>query len=141
MDEVKVIEPTLTELKVIPTDLGAIKHGMKASEVSFKGFGEAYFSEVHKNSIKGWKLHKEMTLNVVVPVGSIKFVVYNEERNSFFETIIGEGNHQRLTVPPGLWMAFQGIGSDYNLLLNIASIEHDPNEAINKNLEEIKYDW
>ena len=37
-------------------------------------------------------------------------------------------------------MGFKGIG-DYNILLNIANLEHDPSEAVNIDLEEIRYDW
>ena len=37
-------------------------------------------------------------------------------------------------------MAFKGLDK-YNMLLNLASIEHDPNEAINIGIEEIKYEW
>jgi dTDP-4-dehydrorhamnose 3,5-epimerase len=37
-------------------------------------------------------------------------------------------------------MAFRGCG-EYNILLNLASIEHDPNEAISIDIEDIKYEW
>jgi dTDP-4-dehydrorhamnose 3,5-epimerase len=37
-------------------------------------------------------------------------------------------------------MAFRGIG-EYNVLLNLANIEHDPNEAVNIDLNEINYEW
>ena len=48
---------------------------------------------------------------------------------------------QGLPVPAGVWMAFRGIGEDLNMLLNIASIEHDPSEAITKQLTDINYTW
>lgn len=131
----------LTDLKVIPTDKGEIRHAMKCSEDTFESFGEAYFSEVHHEVIKGWKLHKEMILNIVVPVGKIKFVIYNEESNDFDEFTIGEGNYKRLTISPGNWVAFQGVGDSKNILLNIASIEHDPKESIERKIDEIQYKW
>ena len=46
----------------------------------------------------------------------------------------------RLTVSPGLWLAFKGLGED-NLVLNIADIRHNPIEADNRDLEDISYDW
>jgi len=49
-------------------------------------------------------------------------------------------NYQRLTIKPNVWMAFRGK-DEYNILLNIANIEHDLNEAIKKDLSEIKYEW
>jgi dTDP-4-dehydrorhamnose 3,5-epimerase len=80
-----------------------------------------------------------MTLNLIVPVGEIEFVVYNEETKEFFSVKLSQNNYQRLTVKPNLWMAFRGL-SEYNILLNLASIEHDPNEAVNIDLEGINYE-
>jgi dTDP-4-dehydrorhamnose 3,5-epimerase len=37
-------------------------------------------------------------------------------------------------------MAFKGIG-EFNILLNLANIEHEPSEAINIDINEIKYEW
>ncbi|MBD3840069.1 MAG: WxcM-like domain-containing protein, partial [Epsilonproteobacteria bacterium] len=113
---------------------------MKKSDDGFCGFGEAYFSTINQDDIKGWKKHTEMTLNLVVPVGEIKFVVYDEETKEFFSTTLSQNNYQRLTVKQNLWMAFQGVG-EYNMLLNLASIEHNPNEAINIDLSDINYEW
>jgi len=81
-----------------------------------------------------------MTLNLVVPIGSIEFVVYNEDTKEFFSVKLSQNNYQRLTVKSRLWMAFRGL-EENNMLLNLASIEHDPSEAINMDLSEIKYEW
>lgn len=135
MDGVK-----LTSLKKIYNPKGDIFHAMKKSEFGFCGFGEAYFSTIHKDEIKGWKSHTKMTLNIIVPFGSIEFVIYDEVTKSFFNVTLSESNYKRLTVSPCLWMAFRGR-SENNMLLNIASLEHDPAEAINKNLKDIDYEW
>ena len=136
----------LTPLKKISHPKGDLMHGMKASSPGYQGFGEAYFSSVAKGEVKGWKNHSQMVLNLVVPVGHVRFVVHDLRQGSvtygeFFDVVLGPDNYCRLTVPNGLWMAFQGIGDDLNLLLNMASIEHDLNEASNKALGEIDYDW
>ena len=130
----------LTELKQIHNPKGDIFHAMKKSDDGYNGFGEAYFSTIHKNDIKGWKQHKEMVLNLVVPTGAIEFIIYSEKEQEFFSVILSQNNYQRLTVAPGLWMAFRGI-EENSMLLNLASIEHNPNEAINLDLNEIKYAW
>ncbi|MCG3658926.1 WxcM-like domain-containing protein [Aliarcobacter butzleri] len=130
----------LTPLKQIYHPKGDIFHAMKKSDIGFDSFGEAYFSTINQNDIKGWKKHTKMTLNIVVPVGNIEFVVYDENSKEFFSTKLSHNNYQRLTVKAGLWMAFKGL-EKYNVLLNLASIEHDPNEAINIGIEEIKYEW
>jgi dTDP-4-dehydrorhamnose 3,5-epimerase len=130
----------VTPLKQIHNQKGDIFHAMKKSDNGFVQFGEAYFSTIHKDDIKGWKKHTEMILNLVVPVGKIEFVVHDESTKEFFNVELSQENYQRLTVSPNLWMAFRGI-DEKSMLLNLASIEHDPNEAINIDLKEIKYNW
>ncbi len=49
--------------------------------------------------------------------------------------------YQRLTIPPGYWVAFGGVGEDLNLLLNIASLPHDPNESRSLPLETFHWSW
>ena len=130
----------LTPLKQIHNPKGDIFHAMKKSDNGFDGFGEAYFSTVHKNDIKGWKQHTEMTLNLIVLSGEIEFIVYNEKKDEFFTVKLSQKNYQRLTVKPNYWMAFRGIDED-NILLNLASIEHEPTESCTKALSEIVYKW
>lgn len=128
----------LTPLKQIHNPKGDVFHAMKKSDMGFDGFGEAYFSTIHQGDIKGWKKHTQMTLNLVVPIGEIEFIVYNEKE--FFTVKLSSQNYQRLTVQSGLWMAFRGMGES-NMLLNLASLEHDPDEAINQPLDAIPYAW
>lgn len=136
----------LTPLKQIQNPKGDIFHALKKSDDEFNGFGEAYFSTVSKEEIKGWKKHTQMILNLIVPIGEIEFVLFDDRTgstsfNEFFRAKLSQNNYQRLTVPSGIWMSFRGAGEDVNLLLNIASIEHDPSESITANLSEIEYDW
>jgi len=130
----------LTPLKQIHNPKGDIFHAMKKSDDGFDGFGEAYFSTIHQGDIKGWKQHTKMTLNLVVPFGKIEFVIYDEKTKEFFSVVLSQDNYQRLTVSLNLWMAFRGIDEN-SMLLNLASIEHNPSEAINIELSEIKYEW
>jgi dTDP-4-dehydrorhamnose 3,5-epimerase len=126
----------ITPLRRITNPKGDIYHGLKACEGSFKGFGEAYFSSVKSGETKGWKLHRLMTLNLIVPVGSIKFHLCSVNGEISESINLSEQRYARLTVPPGVWMAFSGIDNGLNLLLNIASIQHDPDEAVTAPLEQ-----
>ena len=124
----------LTPLNIIAGSSGKVLHALKKSEPSYAGFGEAYFSTVQHQAAKGWKRHREMTLNIVVPYGAIRFVLFDDRENSatkglIQEVILSPNNYQRLTVPPGIWMAFSGVAEHESILLNIASIPHDPAEA------------
>ncbi len=130
----------LTPLKQIMAHKGDILHVMKRSDDGYDGFGETYFSTIHKGDIKGWKKHTQMILNIVVPVGKIEFVIYDEETKEFHTVVLSRDNYKRLTIKAGLWVAFRGIDEN-NMLLNIASIEHCPDESINKEIGYIKYEW
>ena len=136
----------LTELKQFQDENGEVLHAIKKSDREFQGFGEAYFSLVNKNKIKGWKKHKEMVLNIVVPVGEILFVIYDDRTNSdsyntFQEVKLSSNNYKRLTVPSNLWVGFMGIGDGTNLLLNVANLTHDPDESENLPLDTLNYKW
>ncbi|OFX35583.1 MAG: dTDP-4-dehydrorhamnose 3,5-epimerase [Bacteroidetes bacterium GWA2_32_17] len=137
----------LTQVKQIFHPKGNVFHAIKKSDVGFNGFGEAYFSTINFSEIKPWKKHLSMTLNFVVPSGEIRFVIYDDRENSstkgnFMDVTLSHSNYKRLTIPPGLWVAFEGIGMNLNLLLNIADLEHDPQEIIRKTcLEDINYKW
>ncbi len=130
----------LTKLSIIENEKGPIMHALKNSDNEFKRFGEIYFSEIYFGKIKGWKRHLRMNMNLIVPQGFVKFVFYDDKLNYFEEYEIGTKNYFRITAPPGLWFAFKGL-EKRNLVMNIADIEHDPNESEKKKLLEITYCW
>ena len=119
---------------------GDVFHAMKEGDIGFYGFGEAYFSTVNQDCIKGWKKHLRMTLNLVVPVGKVEFVIFDEDKDFFLNVKLSQENYQRLTIQPGLWVAFKGI-EENNILLNLANIRHDPNESVNIKISDIIYEW
>lgn len=137
----------LTPLRVVPVADGGVFHAMKATDHGFVGFGEAYLSSIHPGAIKPWKRHHRMTLNLVVVWGRIRFVLHDDRPGSPDQgaTEVYElgprATYARLTVPPMVWMAFEGLGQDTSLLLNVADIEHDPEEADRRSLGDIPYRW
>ena len=147
MDKVNYIAGViLTPLKKIENPLGDVYHGMKISDIGYVGFQEAYFSTINSGVIKPWKQHLKMTLNLIVPVGEIKFVLFDHRKDSstngqYLEVVLSLNNYFRLTVPPGVWMAFRGEADSINLLLNIANLEHDPEEIVRLDLDQIPYKW
>ena len=134
----------ITPLEIIETFGGNVMHAMKKTDLGYADFGEAYFSEIEKNKVKAWKRHKDMTLNLIVPLGKIKFVMFDdrkESNNRFQEVIISKENYCRLTVPPMIWVGFKGLSSFKSILLNIASIPHNPKEVDKKEIDKIEFDW
>lgn len=147
MEQINIKGVELHPLKHIIVPKGDIFHALKSTDEGYTGFGEAYFSQIESGAVKGWKRHNRMTLNIIVPVGKIKFVVYDDREGSvtngkFQEIILSpENNYQRLTLAPGLWMAFQGMSENISMLMDIIPEPHDPNEADRKNIEEIEYNF
>ena len=135
----------LTTLTQIYNPKGDIFHAMKKTSDGYEGFGEAYFSTIFSGALKGWKRHREMTLNLIVPVGSIRFVIFKRHDlsiiNSAIDVVLGRDNYSRITIPPGLWVGFQGVGANENILLNVATHEHDPLESDTVEISEIDYNW
>jgi dTDP-4-dehydrorhamnose 3,5-epimerase len=136
----------LTPLNLIKLSDGDVMHGMKCNDPGYSGFGEAYFSIIEPGSIKAWKRHHEMVLNLIVPVGSVRFVIYDSRNKSksygkFREVTLSKENYYRLTIPRMLWMGFQGLGERAGMLLNIADIMHTPQEFDRKEKNEIQYNW
>ena len=140
----KLSEILVTPLQQIGTAGGDVLHAMKRTDAGYDGFGEAYFSWISEDAVKAWKRHTKMTMNVVVPVGRVQFVFscvnYNGDKEYRIEEI-GVNRYARITVPPGIWFGFRGVHASQSLVLNLASIPHDPNEVERKSLADFNFDW
>jgi len=139
-----VVEP----LRQIADERGKVMHMLRSDSNLFEKFGEVYFSMVYPGAIKAWKLHREMTLNLAVPVGSIRLVLYDDRQESpskgkIQEMIIGEENYCLVKIPPMIWNGFQGLEAPSSLIANCATLPHDPKEV--ERLEsadtQIPYSW
>jgi len=146
MDCINLPGVILTPLARFSNPLGDVWHAMKSSELSFQSFGEAYFTHIHPGKTKGWRKHSKMLLNLIVPRGEVLFGMLDDRKDSAtlgksLKISIGENQYSRLTIPPGIWVGFQGLGEHTSLILNLASIEHDPEEALSKPLDSFPFDW
>ena len=92
----------LTDLKKIHLKDGDVFHCLKKGDNGYVNFGELYFSRVNFNKIKGWKRHRKITLNLVVPYGEVEFIFAHEDnkfRDNATNIIIKPGknaNHQAI---------------------------------------------
>lgn len=138
----------ITPLRQIVDERGKVMHMLRNDVAHFSSFGEIYFSTVNPGAIKGWHIHHRMILNYAVPVGAIKFVLYDDRpasrtRGLLQELFLGPDNYCLVTVPPMIWNGFKGIGAEAALVANCASIPHDPDEIERKDPFDpsIPYDW
>ena len=129
-----------TPVKQISVHGGDVYHILKQSDQCFDGFGEAYISFIEYDHIKGWKRHLRMSMNLVVPFGLVEFY-FTEDFSSFRKFTIGTTCYSRLSVPPSIWFAFRGMSEPTSIILNIASIEHDPDEVKRLPLEFNSSPW
>ena len=123
----------LTPLKQIFDERGKVMHMLREDSPIFSRFGEIYFSCSHPGAVKAWHLHKELTLNYAVIHGQIKFVLYDERKDSptfgeVQELFISPENYYLVTVPPGIWNGFKSIGNLTSILANCATLPHSQNE-------------
>lgn len=132
---------TVTPLRRIPVAGGDVLHALKRTDAAFRDFGEAYFSQVEHLAVKAWKRHRQMTLNLIVPVGAVRFVFKVDDDPALRVEDAGASNYVRITVPPGVWFGFQGQGAPTSLLLNVADIVHTPDEVERGAVDSIAYDW
>ena len=134
----------LTPLPRIETNGGDVLHVMKSNDKGYADFGEAYISWVSAGTVKAWKRHTRMTMNLVVPVGQVRFVfrmINPGGADQFRVEEIGVDRYARITVPPGIWFGFKGLHTHQSLVLNIANISHDPNEVERLAVADINYIW
>lgn len=138
----------VTPLRQIADERGKVMHMLRRDSEAFAGFGEVYFSCVYPGVVKGWHVHREMVLNYAVPHGRIKFVLYDDRagsptRGEVQEVFMGPDNYVLVTVPPGVWNGFKGIGTEMAIVANCASIPHDPAEIdrLDPRDPSIPYDW
>ena len=140
MGKVTVQDINIHRLKKIDLPGGGVLRGLRKSDQDYIGFGEAYFSQVDFGAIKAWKLHTKMTMNIMVPIGEVHFA-FIDEMGGFRTETLGANNYARLSVPPGIWFGFKGLAETLSTLLNIANIEHSPDEIERKELHEFQYNW
>lgn len=143
IDGVKIIS-----LKQIVDERGKIMHMMKATDEHFVGFGEIYFSCSWPGTIKGWHIHKSMTINNAVISGNAKLVMYDQREESptyreVQEVFFGESNYVLVQMPPGIANGYKAYGDKMVVLANCASEPHDPDEIIRIDpfSKDIPYNW
>jgi dTDP-4-dehydrorhamnose 3,5-epimerase len=132
----------------IPDERGKVMHMLRRDDPWFERFGEIYFSLVYPGVVKGWHIHKVMTLNYAVIMGKIKLVLYDERENSptsgnLQEIFTGEDNYCLITIPPNVWNGFRGLGVEPALVANCSTDPHDPSEIVRLDpfSDRIPYDW
>jgi len=145
----KIEGVTITPLQQIVDDRGAVLHMLRNDSEDFTGFGECYFSEIFTGAVKAWKLHEKQTQLLSVPVGKVRFVLYDDRAGSPSKgeaEIVELGrpdDYSRIRIPPGIWYGFTCISDTNALIVNCADLPFDQSERRSRPPKdpEIPYEW
>jgi dTDP-4-dehydrorhamnose 3,5-epimerase len=139
---------SLRLLNIFKDQRGQVMHMLRSDSKEFEGFGEVYFSKTNPKIIKGWKQHLKKNQLLTVPIGQVKFVLFDQRKNSptygdINEIIIGEDNYGLLRIPHSIIYAFQTISNKESLIVNFTDQPHSETNAMNYDLNDpaIKYKW
>ena len=133
--EVSIDGVLVTALRQITDERGAVLHHMRCDAPEFTAFGECYFSEMVPGAVKAWKCHREQTQHLAVPIGRVRFVIYDDRESSpthgelQFVELGRPDDYNRLRIPRGLWYGFTCLSDRPALIANCADLPHDPNDA------------
>ena len=138
----------ITPLKIIPNEKGKVMHMLRNDSNVFSNFGEIYFSTIYFNSVKGWHLHKEATLNYACIYGKVKLVLFDEREKSktkgkYQELILSPENHRLITIPRNIWNGFKGISKEESIVANCLTLPHNEEEMVRKDPfdKHFSYNW
>jgi dTDP-4-dehydrorhamnose 3,5-epimerase len=127
---------------------GEIFHMLRNDDPEFRQFGEIYFSTINVGATKAWHLHKEMTLNYLLVVGSVRFVVMDDREQSssfgrFQEIFLDPKESKLVSIPPWVWNGFTCLGQNPSIIANCATVPHRPDEIIRRSSQDpyFEYSW
>ena len=138
----------ITPLKIISDNRGKVMHMLRTDSQVFEKFGEIYFSTIYHQSIKGWHLHKESTLNYVCIKGKVKLVLFDNRKESstkgvYQELILSPEDYFLVTIPPNIWNGFKGLDKTESIIANCLTLPHDEKEMVRKDPfdKSFSYKW
>ena len=138
----------ITPLKIISDNRGKVMHMLRTDSQVFEKFGEIYFSTIYHQSIKGWHLHKESTLNYVCIKGKVKLVLFDNRKESstkgvYQELILSPEDYFLVTIPPNIWNGFKGLDRAESIIANCLTLPHNEREMLRKDPfdKSFNYKW
>ena len=140
----------LKKLRVIPDERGWLMEILRCDDPIYKKFGQVYLTTAYPGVVKAWHYHKKQTDNFTSIRGMMKVALYDARKQSpthtaLMELFVGEKNPLLITVPPGVFHGFKGIGTETAYFLSIPTLPYNykkPDEfRIPPDSPDIPYDW
>ncbi len=137
----------ITPLRKMTDERGSVMHMLKSPEAGqFLNIGEVYFSLTNPGFIKGWKYHKEISQQMVAPVGSIRMVLFDDRSDSHTRGAVqvidfGDCDYSLIKIPPKLWYCFAAKDGKLAIIANATSAPHRPEESVIKPLDSADFNF
>ena len=140
----------IKNLRVIPDERGWLMEILRSDDEIFQQFGQVYITTAYPGVVKGWHYHKKQTDNFTCICGMMKVALYDARDDSstkgtIMEFFVGEKNPILISVPPGVYHGFKGIGTDTAYFLSVPTLPYnyqEPDEyRLPPDTKEIPYDW
>ena len=136
--------------RIIPSGQGEVRHVLKCTDAEFSldqlPFGEAYLSILYPDLRKDWKLHTKSVSRLAVLQGTIEFAMYDMRETSstykqFQRMTVGDDHYGLLIIPDGVAATWRNVTPGNTMILNVATLPHDPAESKIIPFEEIEFVW
>jgi dTDP-4-dehydrorhamnose 3,5-epimerase len=141
---------TIKKLLLNPDERGWLMEILRCDDPLFQKFGQVYLATAYSSVVKAWHYHKKQTDNFTCVHGMMKVVLSDARKESptykvLMELFVGEKNPAPISVPPGVYHRFKGIGTDTAYFLSIPTLPYnykEPDEyRLPPDTPEILYDW
>jgi len=137
-------------LRVIPDERGWLMEILRSDDDIYQQFGQVYITTAYPGVVKGWHYHKKQTDNFTCISGMMKVALYDaredsDTKDNIMEFFIGEKNPILISVPPGVYHGFKGVGTQTAFFLSVPTLPYnyqEPDEyRLPPDTKEIPYDW
>lgn len=138
------------KLRVIPDERGRLMEILRSDDEMFSRFGQVYMTTTYPQVVKAWHYHKEQDDNIVVAVGMLKLVLFDDRKGSptrgqVNEFFIGEHNPMLVHVPADVYHGWKCISQTEALVINTTTRPYDHEDPDEYRLpwdtDQVPYDW
>ena len=120
----------ITPLRLIPDERGWLMEILRNDDPIFTQFGQVYMTTAYPGVVKGWHYHKKQTDNFTCVHGMMKVALYDKREGSstygaLMEIFVGEKNPVLISVPPGVYHGFKGIGTETAFFVSVPTLPYN----------------
>ena len=130
----------ISDLKRIKHKDGDLIKGLSRASAQYAGFGESYYSCVKQGKIKAWRLHTQITNNMVIVQGELNVNLVDKFKR--VKSIkINSDNTKLLTIYPYTWYGFEAVGASDAIIHNITNFPYTESEIRRSDLKTFEGVW